>query len=364
MFNAWGFDTIRGQQPDFVLKTEKKLCVSYLRKNYDLNPTKDFVKRYPHRISSIKIDLKGVLLNHLNWYPANFINLISLDLEHVSFDNDSLLVLAPQLENLSLIDMQNGFDVSSVDEESKSFTKLKSLKLINADIFGAKEILVKCCNTLEYLECDTDQNYGFNDIVVEISTLHKLIIYIINDMSARNLISKCSGSLRTLDVMVIDAEFSNNLCSLLVQTMKITTLVIPPTLGTNIEILLSKCPLIQNLSIHYCYYELKEVCLTDLKELKLINCGDDCMTSAVNNIFKSSKASVKILHLEIEEDNKDEIEIECEFTEIPEIDTVWCSWKAMGSEESDRIRNLFPRKSEAIFFFFFCYNILYRERII
>ena len=343
MFKSWGFAVIRGPQPDFVLKDDKKFCVSVLKNHYD-DPMLILVDKYLHRFSSIKLDLPGVLLSRLKWCSANFTNLTSLDLASVHFDNASLLVLAPQLENLRLNNIENVFDVSTVNEESKCFTRLKTLELIYTNVIDAKKILSKSSKTLECLVCDTvQQNYGFNDLVVELSSLKKLLIYIDDEMSARNLISKCSGSLRTLELMDIFGALPINLCSLLVQSMSITTLVIEPTLGTNVEILLSKCPLIQNLSILFYDSELKEVFLNDLKELKLFECGDVCMTSAVNNIFKTSKASVKILHLETED------KIECEFTEIPGMDTVWCSRKDMGSEELVKILNLFPRKSEVIF---------------
>ena len=300
MFHAWGFAAIRGIQPDFVVKADKNFCVSVLEDDYKVDPTNDLVNRYPHRILSIEIDVKGVLLNYLELYPAKFTNLTSLELSSVLFSNDSLLELAPQLENLRLANMKNVFDLS---ESTIHQAKLKTLKLIDTDMFDAKEILIKCCKTLEYLELDPVQHYyGLDDVEEILSSLKNLFINFDDNVSVghvRNLISKCSGSLTTLKVMVKDGELPINFSSLFVQTMKITTLVIEPTSETDVQGLLSKCPLIQNLSILFYNSELKEVCLNDLKELKLIQCGDVCMTSAVNNIFKTSKTSVKILHLEI-----------------------------------------------------------------
>ena len=136
-YQTWCFQANKGDIPDFVLKTKKHFCVyadgfkfpavGASGYNNATDKAANLFNRFAHRISSIKVGGLPKLMNSLEYMrPAEFPHLTSLDLEDVEFDNDSLLFLAPQLEHLSLVHVNDEFDVSSVDEEC--FTKLKALK--------------------------------------------------------------------------------------------------------------------------------------------------------------------------------------------------------------------------------------------
>ena len=149
MFHGYCFEASRGTQPDFILNATKNFHVMELKNRLKVDPTSNLINRFPHRISSLEIKKEGVLLNNLNINPVRFSHLTSLDHQFVSFSSSSLLIVAPQLEQLKLTHMKNSlFDISTVDEDSKCFTKLKTLELINIDI-DVKKILDKCCNTLK-----------------------------------------------------------------------------------------------------------------------------------------------------------------------------------------------------------------------
>merc|ERR1719154_1027323 len=107
MFHNWCFDANWGTQPEYVLKDQKNFHIKELKKSSENDPT-SYLNRLAHRISSIQISKKGLLLQHLEDDPYKFSHLTSLDLEHVSFNNKQYFALkvlgflSPQLENLRL----------------------------------------------------------------------------------------------------------------------------------------------------------------------------------------------------------------------------------------------------------------------
>lgn len=125
MFHDWRFEANRGTQPEFVLKNDMNFHLSALSRNFKNGPSTNLMN-YKYRISSITIDFDGVLLCNLLKDPSGFSNLKLLELESVTFDKNSLLILAPNLKYLRLsgIRCYEVFDFSSVDEEIKCFIKL------------------------------------------------------------------------------------------------------------------------------------------------------------------------------------------------------------------------------------------------
>ena len=243
----------------------------------------DLQKTYAHRISSIRVDKTGVLSEYLNKNPLKFCGLTSLDLENVLLAKECLLELAPQLQYLRLSDLlhYNLFDLT-VDKDSKCFTKLKNLKLeyLNIDV---KTILMRSCNTLEYLELKIFYlPEGLKDLQHEFKSLKTFsIIFKSSSYKAtvRILLTKFSGCLITLTLKVLYKYDENELfkeIDFLNQPMKITTLVIelPHYSCINIEPVLLKCPMLQNLTLDAYYHELNEVVLNDLKYLEFGYCDE------------------------------------------------------------------------------------------
>ena len=108
IFQNWCFEPTKGTQPDFVLKGDKNYCV-LIRDHFVVDPTTHLKNGYLKRITSIKINTtpRGNFYSYLNCYPHEFSNLTSLDLDNVGLTNESLLVLAPNLENLRLANTNN-----------------------------------------------------------------------------------------------------------------------------------------------------------------------------------------------------------------------------------------------------------------
>ena len=313
IYRNWYWNTLEyGTPPDFVLKSRKKICVYALKDDdhsddddeYATNAAAITLNRFAHKISSIKVNSLYLMTNVKCMKPAEFPHLTSLDLEAVDFDNDSLLMLAPQLESLRLVKIWKRFDISSIDEESKSFTKLKILKIEYVQI-DVKKILTKCCNSLKYLvlesgKWDLDEFrfdsgiWHLEDLEKELPNLINLYVRVNKNLpveSVRHLLTKCSVSLRTLS---FHSDVTIDLSTLLKQTMKITTLEANFRSVDGLEILLSKCPLVQKLSIKNYYQEVKELVLKDLTYLELFWCGSQFMTSFLNQANKSSLNTVHI----------------------------------------------------------------------
>ena len=348
MFHNWRFEANRGIQPEFILKDDKNFHLSALNRNKEICPTTNLMN-YKHRILSIIIDFEGLLLCNIRKDPSGFSNLTSLELESVIFDQNSLLILAPNLEYLRLsgITSCEVFDFSSVDEESKCFTKLRTFiaerNYMEIDI---KKILSKCCYTLKLLKLSPLKlSHGLEDLTQEFSLLNQLTITTCDHLSnapLRNLLSKCSGSLKTLDL----TSFSDNLdfSTILVQTMNITTLEIFQ--GKGIELFLNKCPLIQKLYLDVCEEEFSEIKLIDLTNLELVSCGTKTMESVFNQTFKCSLKTVNITN------GAQEI-LQCNFPVILNLDKVlvdvhyqcWSS-EDLKKKALDNVVKLFPDDSK------------------
>ena len=346
MYENWCFDATKGTPPDFVLKTNRNWCVYALGDLFTNNITvndnaidtaANLFNRFAHRISSIRVERLPRLMNSLQCMrPAEFPHLTSLELESVRLDNDSLLLLAPQLEHLSLACLNNQmFDISTVDEQSKCFTNLKTLKLFSIEI-DVKKILSKCCHSLKYL--DLDSLSGLDLLEQELYHLKHAIIYLRAGFyleSLRNLLFKCSRSLETLKLTLRDYD-NIGLCKLLDQPLKITTLEIMQ-LNTRLEekdfvIFLNKCPLVQKLTLTGFNIEMTGIVLKDLKYLRLQGCGAKCMASVLEQASKYSLKTVDVRH-------GSKPIIECEFPVISKLDKLHVHLKHRWNQDTEDDQN-------------------------
>jgi hypothetical protein len=319
IFHGWCFQVDKGIQPDFVLKDDgKNFQVKDLRFNF-ASPIYHLLKTCTKRISGIKIEKEGVLLNHLSRNPAHFLILTSLDLETVRFDKDSLLILAPQLENLRLDSLMNSeIDISSVDEDSQCFSRLKTLILWNMEI-DVKKILSKCCNKLKHLELvNLRLSDNLDNLENELSSLSYLFFCMnFEDTvhSLRNLLSKCCRSLRTLKLLT--HRNCIDMSTLLDQTTEIKELEISRTSVKNIADFLRKCPLVQKLSLRHVdvHKKVKGFILKDLINLELNDCNARFMSKILKYTSKHSLRTVVI-------DCTPEELLKCKFPEISMLDRV------------------------------------------
>ena len=339
IFKDWCFQASRTIPFDLMADTSKKFRVKAIK---DEDNTSDLIKRFVSRFSGLRINFRGVLLNNLERKPAAFLNVTSLDLENVTFSVEALLVLAPQLENLRLVNIKKELDISSVDKDSKAFSKLKNLKLENIQIDLTK-ILTNCCKTLESFELN-DVNLS-DDLEEELSSLTYLslthyIEYDGSELCLGNLLSKCSRSLRTLRLEIIGkVDFSK----LLKQPMNITTLKIRNVNGgQNFEKFLNKCPLIQNLFLgdYRAKEELNKVVLKDLTNLDFTSCNAKC----INGFLKYASSSLKTLHF------NSYYALELQDLEIPVIPKLDTFSHLLGNKDQDLVSKLFPTNVQVIFY--------------
>jgi hypothetical protein len=348
MFKNWCFEADKGIQPDFVLTARKSFHLMELKDSPKVDPTSNLINRFPHRISSIQIDKEGVLLNNLNNNPVRFSHLTSLDLAYVSFSASSLLMVAPQLEQLKLNSTRNSFDISTVDEESRCFTKLKTLELVKIDI-DVKKILDKCCNSLKYFECIRCRSIeNLRYLENGLSSLQYLnIILRVNDSeeALRNLLFKCSASLKTLKLIVkIEIDMSH----LLEQVLNITSLEVinqNPKEQSNIEEFLNKCPFLQKLTLDGYNKKMNRIVLKDLRYLRLDFCGFKCMTSVLEQVSESSLKTVDILQ-------RSDVLMKCEFPVISKLDKILVhnyGTEDMYKQGIDKVVKLFPSDAEVRF---------------
>ena len=358
IFQTWCFQANKGDIPDFVLKKKKNFCVyassfKFPKDSAGYDNATDraaiVFNRFAHRISNIKVDGLPKLMNFLQCIrPAEFPHLTSLDLIEVEFDNDSLLLLAPQLEHLCLAFMHNDeFDISSVDEKSTCFTKLKTLKLRSTNI-DVKTILSKCSNKLEYLESDSLSGLELTEL--EFSHLEHLIIRFFIEYdgeSIKNILSKCCVSLKTLKLSFMEIE-EIGFCTLLEQTMKITTLELEfeSVFEVGIDIFLNKCPLVQRLTIYGYHMEVNGIILKDLTTLKLNRCGPKFITSILK---QSAKYSLKTVEIKL---SSEVIMMSiCQISVISTLDKIlvhdWAQEKGVKKKPAfDKIMKLFPSNVE------------------
>ena len=346
IFKDWCFQASRTIPFDLMADTSKKFRVKAIK---DEDNTSDLIKRFVSRFSGLRINFRGVLLNNLERKPAAFLNVTSLDLENVTFSVEALLVLAPQLENLRMVNTYNykqSFDISSVDKDSKAFSKLKNLNLENIQIDLTK-ILTNCCNTLESLDLeDLGGIILSDDLEEELSSLTYLSLNIdFNDyVGLSKLLSKCSGSLRTLKLKINNSgSFAMDFSKLLKQTLNITTLEIESFAdGENIEKFVNECPLVQNLFLSYyrAKEELNKVFLKDLINLEFYDCNDKCM----NGFLKYASTSLKTLHFKY--CSTRELQ-DLDIPVIPKLDTVSHS---PGNIVQGLLSKLFPTNVQVIFY--------------
>jgi hypothetical protein len=345
----WCFEADKGTQPDFVLKADKNFSVRDLKDRYVVDPVTNLMNGYSHRIIRIKMDVeRGDLLFYLNNLTYKFSNLTSLDLESVFIRDNTLLVLAPKLENLRLADNSMDydfeydndkcikFDISSVDEDSKCFTKLKTLSLRNIKIDLSK-ILSKCCNTLESL--DLNRYFNLENLAEKLSSLNDLSITSfkkIHENPLKHLLSKVSRSLKTLKLDNQSIIFDLSL--LLEETLKITTLEVKSKSVDGLALFLNKCPLVRNLTLNGIFEEVNSIVLKDLRKIIFHHCSPEFLCSALEQASKFSVKSIHLVDLGLYQD--------LEFQEIPELDTLWIE-NCWGIGSAD-VRKLFPHNTKVL----------------
>jgi hypothetical protein len=263
------------------------------------------------------------------------------------------LLVAPQLEQLKLTSTRNSFDISTVDEESRCFTKLKTLELFNIDI-DVKKILDKCCNSLKYFEFVPYRSIdNLRYLENSLSSLQYLdIVLKFNDSeeALRNLLFKCSGSLKTLKLFVCSNKIV--MSHLLEQALNITSLYIYFSMNkreqSNIEGFLNKCPLLQKLTLGRCNKEINQIVLKDLRYLRLDICGSKCMTSVLEQV---SGFSLRTVHIK----QRFYVLMECEFPVISKLDKIlvhrfnYNETEYMLKQEIDNVLKLFPSGVEVRF---------------
>jgi hypothetical protein len=252
-------------------------------------------------------------------------------------------VLAHNLDNLRLaknsMDYDFDFDISSVDEESRCFTKLKTLSLQNIRI-DLNKILSKCSKTLKSL--DLNRYLNLENLDEKLSCLDNLSITRFKNHKnpVKNLLSKVSGSLKTLKLVSVSFDF--DMSSLLEETLKITTLELESEAVVGLALFLNKCPLVQNLIfVGSLREEGNRLVLKDLRKLTMKYCLSKC----TNNVLReASKSSVKSIHLEGIE-VVDDLNEELEFPVIPELDTIWTEYCHIGIAQ---VSKLFPHNAEVL----------------
>ena len=161
----------------------------------------------------------------------------------------------------------------------------------------------------------------------------------------RSLLSKCSGSLKTLKLIFIDIE-EIGFCTLLEQTMKITTLELEfrSKVEDGIDIFFNKCRLLQRLTLQGYHREVKGIVLNDLTTLELDQCGAKCITSLLK---QSAKYSFKTVELKL----RSKVIMECQFPVISTLDKIlvhdWAQEKGVKKKPLlDKIMKLFPSNVE------------------
>lgn len=230
MFDEICYTPTKGYPPDFILETESdiRICI----RDDDIPPIKSLINmimRFAHRISSLEISKNysdcSLMKSLPDMRPLEFKHLTSLHLENQTLDN-SLMLLAPQLETLSLSNVN--FDPEpSVDLYDTSFTKLKKLVLVHSCIEDVSKIFIKSSRTLEHLELDQIVTW-LDDVMPELPALKVLKVELSDGhvKAPRGLISKSARTLRSLTLFV---QNKTDIFSTLVErnsNLKITSLEI------------------------------------------------------------------------------------------------------------------------------------------
>ena len=358
MFSGdWCFDAVKGTPPDFVLDSNKNFkvfcSISSLEEAASIG---NMINRFAYRVSSLFIEdhsssqMTKTYLKDMK--PAEFPNLICLEIKHCDIDNNSLLFLAPQLESLTLDGPTDDtqFDLSTVNDADDSFTKIKKLNLQFCKI-DVKKILSKCSKTIRFLKYDSlFQVIAPDDLQQDLQSLNYFCFHFTAEdpeHSVRNLLNKAtSNHLRTLILgIATDEVLTYSLSNLLDKQLNIATLCLNLSNGGNkFNTFLDKCPLVLNLTIYDHHDIVDNLDLKYLTELTLRHCNFKCTKSVLEQAPK-----VKRLNLEAIE------WIDCKDLVVPEIEIVWLDttkFYCMGRPiQASSINKLFPRDIEVKFKF-------------
>ena len=132
------------------------------------------------------------------------------------------------------------------------------------------------------------------------------------------------------------------LCTLLEQTMNITTLELEldSEFHNGIDIFLNKCPLVQKLTICGYHWKVNGIILKDLITLKLDEFGARFITSMLK---QSAKHFLKTVELKLSSD----VIMDCQFPVISTLDKIlvhhWAQEKGVKKKPLlDKIMKLFP----------------------
>ena len=360
-YKYWCFNASRGTLPNFVLNSDKKFCTKIL--DYDEHDDRSnldkigiSINRFADRISSLKIDVvlgairEKKLLDRLrSMKPVGFSNLTTLDVEFFKFDNISLLQLSPQLENLRLHCIDTVFDLSTVRNNDKCFTKLKSLDIYSCKLDVSK-ILSKCCKTLKHLMLGQGECRHMKKLKHNFSNLKSLEVNAsFSEKPVKDLLSTSAGSLKSLKLELFeDDKVVIDFSTLLDQSTNITTLNLCPV-RNNIDNFLKKCPDVKNLILTYCYGEIKDFVMKNLTRVEFVRCNAFCISSVLKQL---SKSCVRTLDFNCKEEEIGEIDLtslnelkSCEFSAIEKLDTVYFSC-INDPEIINKVHQLFPPEAK------------------
>jgi hypothetical protein len=282
--------------------------------------------------------------------PVGFSNLTTLDVETFNFDNISLLQLAPQLENLRLNCIDTVFDLSTVRNNDKCFTKLKSLDIYSCKLDVSK-ILSKCFKTLKHLKLGQGEGMKIKNLKHNFTSLKSLEVNAsFSEKPVKDLLSKSAGSLKSLklELYEYDDKVVIDFSTLLDQSTNITTLNICP--GKNsIDNFLKNCSDVQNLTLTYCYGEIKDFVMKNLTRVEFVRCNTFCISSVLKQL---SKSCVRTLDFNCKEKEHGEIDLtslnelrSCEFSVIAKLDTVYFTY-INDPEIINKVHQLFPPEAK------------------
>ena len=249
------------------------------------------------------------------------------------------------------------FRLYSVDKDSDCFIELKTLKIEGNIEIDLTKVLTKCCKTLVHLELNPNVDDCYRlELQHQLQSLNYLSISFscrFDETNVKNLLSKCSGSLRTLKLVLYYKTDKTDYSVLLEQTLKITTLEIESDEG-DIEKFLNKCPLIQNLTLNGHKKEVGRIILKDLRKLEFVDCSAGCVTSLLKTV---SNSPLKSLHFSYSGLSGD-------MPVIPELDSVWLnhafSYRRNDIETAvDQLAKLFPKNVQVNLIMRVCFITIY-----
>ena len=347
-FQYWCFNFTKGSLPDFVLENKPFFIKSSL--DYS-NEDSYLINRFAHRISRLEINTTHMLmLNLRNMKMTEFPCLHTLDLKSVSFDNQSLIMMSPQLEILKLSCIKTKFDLDSIKEDDKSFTKLKVLKIVDCNIDGNK-ILSKCCKTLKHLELGHKQLKHLKGLE-QLSSIKFIEISITNipqQSKVRHLLSKASASLRTLVLHDKSYDKADLSMLLLAQTMAITSIKIESN-TRKLSKFLNECPQIQKLTLIGHERDVDQVLLKDLINIRFEQCSARSVSSFLKQVYRSPLKNLEIIKPENELTNYELSKFF--FVSFSKLENVLVDWGNVDhySKTMDQVIKLFPENAQVVIF--------------